>query len=240
MLDLCCLDISFTAVDRGDHDPVYEVLCYIFILECHESETSRLARVDILQDASINHFTELLEVTPQFFDLELEVEPADEDLAARVLESDLSVSAAPLLGLGNRIGVGLLESWCRNHADYRESSSHGSGEARWEGPKHGLLLLMIVIGRLDVNLLLENVMAWVSILGDHLLLHPVRLLLILEDHLDEAEAAATHSGLIPHDDLVDYLSELRKVVEEIVFYIINLNYGPTYLGSRTRGRRRRA
>ena len=66
-------------------------------------------------------------------------------------------------------------------------------------------------------MLIKNVMARIGILADDLLFNLVSLFLILEGHLHETEASATHCGLVPHYDLIKNLSELGEVGVQVIF-----------------------
>jgi hypothetical protein len=127
LLDLSSLDIRLPPIDSGDHDIVNEILCNVFFLEGDEAEATRLTSVYVLQNASINYLSVLLEVMAEFFDGEFEIETADKNLAAWVFECDFSVwLISSVFGLGDHIWVRLGDA--RLH--------HGSSASETPGTTH--------------------------------------------------------------------------------------------------------
>jgi hypothetical protein len=64
-----------------------------------------------------------------------------------------------------------------------------------------------------------NEVSSLLVLKNDFLLHLMSLVLIIEGHLDEAKAATSHSDLVSHDNLVEDLSVLRKVLKKVWLYI---------------------
>jgi len=74
---------------------------------------------------------------------------------------------------------------------------------------------LVVVGRFDVDFLVEDVVAAHDVLRQDLVLHLQCLVLICEGHLDKAEASPSHGRFVSHYDLVGYLAELGEILEQI-------------------------
>jgi hypothetical protein len=57
------------------------------------------------------------------------------------------------------------------------------------------------------------------VLKNDLILHLLSLVLIIEGHLNETETTTSHRYLVSHDNLVEDLSVLRKVLKKVWLYI---------------------
>jgi hypothetical protein len=221
LLNFSSLYISLSSINCGDHDVMNEILCNIFFFERYEAKPTRLSCVYILQNTCINHFPVLLEVLTKLINGELEIETPYEYFASWVFERDFSVLLVAPLGLCYhiwiRFGNAGLHTAHRPATEPTCTTHHRllTGEATSWASHHTGRLTLIVIGRFDVNFLVEDVVAADNVLGQDLILHLLGLVLICKGHLHKAESSPSHGRFVSHYDLIGNLAELREVLEQI-------------------------
>ena len=82
-----------------------------------------------------------------------------------------------------------------------------------------LRLALVVIRRLHIHLLVQNVMALCVSAYDVFLL-AFGFFFVLEYHLHKAEASASPCGFIPHYNGISHCPELGEVSEQIMLYTL--------------------
>jgi hypothetical protein len=157
----------------------------------------------------------------KFIDCELEIKTAYEYFASWIFECDLGVLLVAPLCLRNDIRVRLgnagLHPANGSASESTCTTNHRllSGEATSGPSHHTSRLTLVVVGRLDVHLLVEDVVAAHDVLRQDLILHLLGLVLVGEGHLHKAEASPSHRRFVSHHDLVGHLPELREVLVQI-------------------------
>jgi len=225
--------IDFALVYLGYGDLFDQLLGHAFVFEGDEAKSATFACIDVFENDGILDLTKiLLKVIFQLLTSQIEIQPADKYLTFWVrirnhvlvlggfaVDLDVGVGFVEVVEVGREGGVGgeVGREWGSGEGLLLLVLGEGWGEAGVAAGVWAFGFALVIISRLDINPLVQNIMALALIYPKNLIFTRYCLLFVFERDEDESKAAAALRGTIAHDDRVDDFADGGEVVMQVLF-----------------------